>query len=139
MISISQFFEQLGAPLHNIVWSWGARRESDGAIFLRVFQHECRRINEKPMSRVYGKKRPGQRPGAAERAEHVADIRAGAKCYIVMCKAADPKTSSGGVIASYDSNRLFLCDHLQMIEGRWWVERVKSIPARELMPKVRAS
>ena len=39
-MSTSSFFASLGAPLVNSRWSWGARRSSDGAIFLRVFQEE---------------------------------------------------------------------------------------------------
>jgi hypothetical protein len=89
------------------------------------------------MTCVFGVERPGQRTGSAERVRHVSDIRAGAPCYLVMCKAADPK-ASGAVIESFDSDRLFVGDHVQMIDGDWWVERVKMVPANELMPKVRA-
>jgi hypothetical protein len=36
-------FEKLGAPLKNTVWSWGGVR-ADGAIFLRVWEDEKRKI-----------------------------------------------------------------------------------------------
>jgi hypothetical protein len=89
-VTISQFFADIGAPLTNPRWSWGARRERDGAVFLRVWQdlkfvrdgatwvlvHEPW-MNDK---RILGHE---------ERARHVAAVSAGAPCYLVMCVADD--------------------------------------------------
>jgi hypothetical protein len=36
---ITRFFDDLGAPLTNMQWSWGAVR-SDGAVFVRVWEDE---------------------------------------------------------------------------------------------------
>lgn len=38
----SAFFAMLGAPLHNVRWSWGAVRPEDGAVFLRVWTDRMR-------------------------------------------------------------------------------------------------
>ena len=38
--AISWHFEDLGAPLHNIVWSWGALSREKRDVFLRVWEDE---------------------------------------------------------------------------------------------------
>ena len=45
-MSISEFFKRLGAPLHNIVWSWGAVAE-DGTVILICWMHKLRRVEGK--------------------------------------------------------------------------------------------
>ena len=46
-------FDYLGAPLHNVQWSWGAVRESDGAVFLVVWQDESLRRDGRNYSLVH--------------------------------------------------------------------------------------
>jgi hypothetical protein len=38
--SRAELFGYLGAPLNNVQWSWGAVRETDGSVFLVVWQDE---------------------------------------------------------------------------------------------------
>ena len=38
--SRAELFSYLGAPLNNVQWSWGAVRETDGSVFLVVWQDE---------------------------------------------------------------------------------------------------
>ena len=45
MTSPSAMFKRLGAPLHNVQWSWGAVR-ADGSVFLRVWQDETRKTED---------------------------------------------------------------------------------------------
>ena len=49
-MSLTQFFDQLGAPLANSRWSWGAQRARDGVVFMRVWQDEKRFENERQLT-----------------------------------------------------------------------------------------
>src|SRR4051812_6566293 len=80
------------APLANNRWSWGARRASDGVVFLRVWQD--RKLVENGRT-YYLIDRHGDDPDAGknlgyqERLRHIAAVRAGSPCYLVVCIAAD--------------------------------------------------
>ena len=89
-MSISGFFEQLGAPLANQRWAWGARRQRDGTIFLRVWQ-DLKFVREDGIwVLVYERWMEDKHIlGHKEREAHVAAVRAGAPCYLVMCVADD--------------------------------------------------
>jgi hypothetical protein len=62
-MTLSQLFEQLGAPLANVRWSWGAVRESDSAVFLRVWQDECRPIDGRMCVRIRSRATPREIAG----------------------------------------------------------------------------
>jgi len=90
----SQFFEYLGAPMANIRWSWGAVRPADGAVFLKVWNHQVDDWDGRRLIRLWDlrRRRPDSRdPGARERWRHLEMIRGGAPCYLVMCWAKDLK------------------------------------------------
>ena len=43
-IRIGEFFANtLGAPLRNLRWSWGAFIVGGNRLFLRVWEHECKK------------------------------------------------------------------------------------------------
>jgi hypothetical protein len=44
-MTLTGLFASLGAPLANQRWSWGAVRPTDGAVILRVWQDEGRKID----------------------------------------------------------------------------------------------
>ena len=89
-MSITRFFESVGARLVNPQWSWGARRVHDGAIFLRVWQDLKFVRDDGIWVLVYERESEGKRSqGHNERGVHVDAIRAGAPCYLVMCIAHD--------------------------------------------------
>jgi hypothetical protein len=44
-VTLTEFFAYLEAPLANQRWSWGAVRPSDGAVLLRVWQDEQRKMD----------------------------------------------------------------------------------------------
>ena len=45
--SPSELLRRLGAPILNVVWSWGAVRPADGVVFLRVWQDRERKVDGK--------------------------------------------------------------------------------------------
>jgi hypothetical protein len=59
MVNVSQkdLFGSLGAPLANSRWSWGSVRESDGSVFLRVWQDQTRRLEDKLFIQITYEKR----------------------------------------------------------------------------------
>ena len=89
-MSISSFFQSLGAPLANQRWSWGARRARDGGIFLRVWQDLKFVRDDGIWMLVHEPSKPREGVlGHDERGRHIAAIRDGTACYLVMCVAHD--------------------------------------------------
>ena len=89
-MSITRFFESIGAPLANQRWAWGARRARDGAAFLRVWQDLKFVRDDGIWVLVHEPSKPRDAfLGHDERGRHVAAVRAGAPCYLVMCAAQD--------------------------------------------------
>ena len=137
-MSISEYFRRLGAPLVNHMWSWGAVRPSDGAVFLRVWQDQERRLDGKWCSKLTHYSFFADKPANAgwqERLSHVERLREGARCYLVMCEAKDVNASPR-VIKSFNDRELFTGGELIEFEGDWWVERLGRVPARELTAEV---
>jgi hypothetical protein len=94
MLSLTEMFASLGAPLANQRWSWGAERQNDGAVFLRVWQDESRKLDGRRSVRLTANAFFAEKPdnlGNAERLRHVELIRSGRPAYLVMCVAVDPK------------------------------------------------
>lgn len=129
-MSISNLFERVGAPLTNIRWSWGAVRQ-DGAIVLRVWQNETQRFNGQTYIRLthhqafVGKEGD---MGYQERLRHMAQIQAGAKCYMVMCEPRDTKEVPR-VIKAFNERELFLAGEIVDLAGDLWAP----LAARELI------
>ena len=107
-MSISGFFNSLGAPLANNRWSWGAQRPSDGAVFLRVWQ-DLKFVDDGQIFMLVASAgiEDSQRLGAQERARHVASIRRGAPCYLVMCVAKDVGASPRAIL-EFNDDELFV-------------------------------
>ena len=85
----TEFFEYLGAPLKNSRWSWGGVN-SEGAVFLRTWTEQNKKINGVTCYLVLDHKRYRDGPKSAgynQRIRHVKRIAEGAKCYLVMCEA----------------------------------------------------
>jgi NADPH:quinone reductase-like Zn-dependent oxidoreductase len=51
--SRAELFSYIGAPLNNVQWSWGAVRETDGSVFLVVWQDENLRRGTQSYSLVH--------------------------------------------------------------------------------------
>lgn len=127
-MTISTFFERIGAPLANIRWSWGGVRK-DGAVVLRVWQNETVRRDgglwvQLTHHEVF--KNDQSNYGYVERNRHVDLIRNGAACYMVMCEAED-LSKEPRVIKSFNNRELFKGDELAQLNGDVWIK----VSARE--------
>jgi hypothetical protein len=129
-MNLTHLFTYLGAPLTNSRWSWGAIRNSDGAVFLRVWQDEGLKIEGRPFTRItanaYFANDRGNL-GFAERGRHIEAIRAGAKCYLIMCYAQDVEAEPR-VIGGFDDSTLFEGGELREVDGETCIERLGRVP-----------
>jgi hypothetical protein len=136
-MSISEYFRRLGAPLTNHMWSWGAERASDRAVFLRVWQDQERKVEGRWYTLVLHDKNAAPDPGnlgRLERVDHIKRIQAGAKCFLVMCEAKDV-TAEPRSIKSFNDRDLFAGGQVVELDGDWWIERAGRVPAREEVVK----
>ena len=133
-MSISRFFEELGAPLANPMWSWGAQRSSDGAVFMRVWQDE-KLVENGRLYFLIGSNTDTcagpPRLGYRERLRHIEAFKAGAPCFLVMLIAKDP-ASLPRRIADFDSESLFIAGPILERDGRFWAEVLGRKPVREV-------
>lgn len=133
-MSISEFFNSLGAPLANYRRSWGSVRR-DGAVFLRVWQDGTTRRDGKFLVQVthlekYGDGRGRDNFGYAERLAHVDLIRKGARAYFVMCLAKDESVHDAPrEIKSFNCKEVFVGGTAHVIDGDTWLEIVDRLPA----------
>ena len=97
-MSITALFAELGAPLVNMRWSWGAVSEDLGRVYLRVWEDEIEDDDDEryvnPLG--WGDRAP---PGRRERERHVELIRQGAEPYCILCRAHDPKASPRRILS----------------------------------------
>lgn len=132
---ISEFFARLGAPLHNLMWSWGAQRKSDGAIFLRAWQDETLTINGTHHVCILNMSLPESilsSNGIKERQQHIEMIRAGAQAYIVMMRAVNTQAIPRE-IAGFNEKDIFVGGKLLEQDGKIWLSYTKRLPARDMM------
>jgi hypothetical protein len=125
----------LGAPLTNFRWSWGAIRAEDGVVFLRVWEDRLRSHDGAQFAQVtfHARFRNGpSSPGHRERLEHVAQVREGAKCYLVMCRAKDT-TKRPRRIGWFNSAEVSPGDGVVELDGESWVKMLPVVPARDAM------
>ena len=135
-VSITDYFKLLGAPLANQRWSWGAVRESDKAVFLRVWQDQVRKIDGTMFALVadhaWHANNPSH-PGYRERLAHIAAIRGGAKGYLIMCAVKD-KTAEPRDIQSFDRESLFVAGRLRGDEIEERLELSSKVTSRSARP-----
>ena len=131
----TDFFDMLGAPLKNVQWSWGARREQDGTVFLRVWQDEVAsgyvRLTNFQKAEKYKEKSQRYKPGFQERLDHIGLIANGAKCYLVMCIATDKETIPRK-IKEFIKERLFPAGKIVQRNDDWWAELLPSVPVNQV-------
>lgn len=102
--TITQHFANLGAPLANPLWSWGAVRKSDGLVILRVWNDEKLTIDGR-LFRKLADPEFATSLGYAERLEHLEMIRGGKPGFMVIVTAKDPDAKGSGAIANYTPDR----------------------------------
>jgi len=136
-MTLTELFVYLGAPLNNPRWSWGAVREIDGTVFLRVWQGEENRIEGRYFTRIsangfYLARHPKDF-GYVERSKHIELIRGGAKSYMIMCRGREVEGSPSEIVG-FDDNELFEGGDLIEIDGEFWLQRVRRKPRAQLRP-----
>jgi|HubBroStandDraft_4_1064222.scaffolds.fasta_scaffold00989_14 hypothetical protein len=130
MKSKSELLASLDAPMTNIRWSWGAVRPRDGAVFLLVWQDECKRVDKRlfvGLNTVAQSAETESLQGYQERVRHVEAIRNGARGYMLMCEAADLSTLPRTIKRVNDSE-VFVGGELRLMDDDWWLESVARQP-----------
>jgi hypothetical protein len=136
-VTLTDFFESLGAPLANGRWSWGAQRVSDGAVFLKVWQD--RKMFEGGRQ-YYLVDRQGDEPdvsrnlGYQERLGHIEAVGRGRSCYLIVCIAADVDARPRK-IADFHHEHVFVGGALLQKDHDTWIEAVTKKPVSALAQK----
>lgn len=134
-MSISALFEELGAPLHIVRQSWGAVRESDKSVFLRVWQdgtHPFPHLANSYYTWVSDIDENDLSFGAVERRKHIDLIKnEGYKAYMIMCVAEDDQAESRK-IREYDQKDIRVGGKLAEISGSLYIENIGRIPLRQV-------
>lgn len=125
----TQMFASLGAPLKNSR-SMGSVREADGALFLKVWQDESRRINGKRYIWISDELPPEDDIGASERLAHVKLAESGQPCYLIMCQAVDPKAEPRKV-KTFNKKEVFVGGEVIIEDSAYWVELEGRVPLQE--------
>lgn len=130
--SLTGFFELLDAPLRSSRWSWGAVRERDGVVFLRVWEDLVQSVVGSRVVHVYRDVEGRERPGLRERRRHLERVRDGAACFLVFCTAEDPNQDPRK-IAGFNSRYLWRAGQVIEREGDKWIEVGNRVPADEVI------
>ncbi len=97
-MSITAVFKELGAPLRNQRWSWGAESKDGFQIYLRVWEDEIEADgNERFVNPLGWDDRA--RHGLNERERHVEQIRQGAEAFCIVCRARDVSASPRSILS----------------------------------------
>ncbi len=134
-MNISSFFAKLGAPLQSTRWSWGAVRESDGSVFLRVWQDRKVVENKIPIMMITHHEMycdDSENLGYQERLKHVELIRNGAKCYLIMCRVENPEATPRK-IKSFNEKELFVGGELREMNNDTWIKVESRAPISEVL------
>jgi hypothetical protein len=130
-----QFFRSLGAPLQNTQWSWGARRDEDDAVFLKVWKDEFKTHDGCLFARLTFHSKWRDRSfqhGYRERLAHIEQVKSGSKCFLVTCEAVDINARQRRVkVFNHESIRLGGRIVSLSADGEEddWIELLPSMPA----------
>ena len=132
MPSATQHFENLGAPLRNMRWSWGARR-SNGTIILRAWDDEIVPIEGKRHIRLtnHGVYDDTPHPGFRERIRHISEIEQGTAGYVVICTAVKP-TPGRRRLKAFNHRTLTQIARVKDYRGDQWAELGDEISVDQL-------
>ena len=135
-MSLSELFAYLGAPLANNRWSWGAIRNRDGAVFLRVWQDEWQKVDGRRAVRITDNQffaDAADNLGYSERLRHIDLLRNGNPGFMIMCLAndlaANPRT-----IHSFNEREVFVGGAVIDHDGEVWLEAVRREPIANVRP-----
>jgi hypothetical protein len=124
-MNLSELFKILGAPLKQI----GSVRDSDGVVFLRVWQDQQQKHDGARYMKVLSPDWQGE-PGFNARGAHVQLIKQGSKSYMVMCQAG----AEGRQVKDFDADRLFPGGRLLSQNGEEWLELLAPVARIKAMP-----
>ncbi len=130
-MSQTKMFENLGAPLRNVRWSWGSVRPSDGTVFLRVWQDGSRQMEGKRYMWISDETPATGDVGANERLEHARLAQSGRPCYMVMCQAEDTSAERRKV-KTFNAREVFEGGEVVVVEGAYWIELAARVSAHSV-------
>ena len=132
-MTMSRFFELLGAPLANILWSWGAQK-GDGYVFLRQWDTDVFIKDGREFVIIAHNDRPAgpREHGWRERQRHIDAIRSGKDCRIVMLKAQDPSARTKR-IRTFDPLHIIVGGELVMKDGMTCVSVAERRPVSDFI------
>ena len=132
-MSQSAFFNKIGAPLKNVNWSWGSVNLDKKTVYLKVWQDEMKRFDNKqfyPIVKDVDSYAPSNL-GLKERMQHIELIKAGYACYLIMCRyTGDIKDKKR--ISTFNESMLFKSGEIIEAEGSIWIEYVTPVPVSSL-------
>src|SRR5437016_1855707 len=122
----------------------GAVRETDGSVFLVVWQDENLRRGPRSYSLVHNQQFWGDTTephGLNERRRHLDRVRQGAKTHLIMALAERARTADAPRrIKELNTDELFAAGELYEEEtGNVWIERVARVPLGEVRVLLLAS
>ena len=118
---MSWYFDDLGAPVLNIVWSWGALSREKRDVFLRVWEDEIQHKDGEIIVQLslHSKFIGGRNYGYNERIKHIEYIKNNYRGFAVVCVAKDIKKSPRK-IHSYDKEKIYPILRIITIDGDEW-------------------
>ncbi len=131
---MARFFGLLGVPLNNTRWSWGAQR-ADGAVFLRQWETDvvAGEGGREFVVVAHGSAPPGPREhGWRERLEHIAAVRAGAPCFLILCAPRDPGAKAKAV-KTFEARSIVVGGQVIDRAGQTLVQVVERRPVAEFL------
>lgn len=128
-MTMSLMFEKLGARLHNNLWSWGAKTESERLVYLRVWEDEKKIIDGKYCVNVLARESfEGKKNlGYEERVKQVELVKEGAECFLIVCVARDTNARPRKV-AYYDKATVYPTKGFIEHDGDLWIEFGVGVP-----------
>ena len=134
-MSLTQHFKKIGAPLKNSRWSWGSVRESDGAVFLRVWQDQkIRRDGKSYMMITHHQAYAANEssPGCRERIRQVELAKTGHTVYMIACIVKDTDERPRK-IERFIEDDVFLGGEIIEHHGDTWIEQAGRVDIRSLL------
>ncbi|MFM2272611.1 MAG: hypothetical protein RL702_1676 [Pseudomonadota bacterium] len=133
-MSITKHFSQIGAPLVNVRWSWGAHGRC-GRTVVRAWKDESidakggryiRLINHA----AYEQKQ--SHPGYRERQRHIEGLRQGNPTYAIILEVKDP-LAKPRTIKIFDRGGMWELGDLISVEGDDYARLVRYVSLAEFL------
>lgn len=134
VISITEFFTALDAPLRNRMWSWGALTDSTNAVVFRVWDDESETINGKLHFRLtkhslFQGLDARRTMGYRERLEHIQIAKSMCRAFFVYVIPEEDQTIQPRTIVGYHDDIVGFCENITVDDqGDYWGEETRRIP-----------